>query len=533
MCIETWQGGTSSWSDQNFCVAANGQTEDAGSSLDWKATTRKGGLQNGDFANVAAYAYTTNGTALIGMVAQFSWVSSQDAQPTTETDLPHRIPGLYAVVTSDQYKLAQNWTNVAGGFLGMANSAQAVFTNAEVLNRYAVSNCQGDVSAAGPTCPGQATLSSSNVQYQPDSTAGETNNLSLVGTPTVSFVNNNLAVTDVFATTNKMSSGNGTCLSTQPNHLYIKDNDGDTGGVPSNMGGIPFWESPDIFVQPQGAAAPGINAVPADFELTAGQSYNVYLRVHNDYGCSPITGPINVFIDGADPNLGFQNWSQVTAGAAMGLYTTFGASGATIVQPYSAAIIGPFSWTPTAGGHKCLLAAIAANSETEPATSTAPNQPVLPPAYSSNQIAQRNLQIGSSCTYTITNPNTTSANLLLGISVTPGSPAPGASGGPTVSLVIGDPGGAWAATWKGLAGLSSVTNDGTNTTIVLSASEIALTSVPLAGGASPSVSISILMPSGTPPTVDVSAMLTNPQTGTILQQNGGSCTGTTRQGVIQ
>jgi hypothetical protein len=67
--------------------------------------------------------------------------------------------------------------------------------------------------------------------------------------------------------------------------------------------------------------------------------------------------------------------------------------------------------------------------------------PVPPAAYTSNQIAQRNLQIGSSCSYSITNTNTTSANLLLGISMTPATPAPGASGGPTVSLVIGDPGG--------------------------------------------------------------------------------------------
>jgi len=43
----------------------------------------------------------------------------------------------------------------------------------------------------------------------------------------------------------------------------------------------------------------------------------------------------------------------------------------------------------------------AASNETEPPASA--SAPVLPPAYSSNQIAQRNVQIGSSCTYSITN----------------------------------------------------------------------------------------------------------------------------------
>jgi hypothetical protein len=91
--------------------------------------------------------------------------------------------------------------------------------------------------------------------------------------------------------------------------------------------------------------------------------------------------------------------------------------------------------------------------------------------------------------------------------------------------VFSDSGGAWAAEWQGLAGLSSVTNDGTKTTVVLSSSYVSLTSVPLAAGQSPSVSLNIT-PVGNPPTVNVSALLTDPETGDILQQNGGSCTGT-------
>jgi hypothetical protein len=519
VCIESWRGGTAAWSDQNFCVGANGQTESAGGTLDWVVTTRVGALQAGDFGNVAAYAYTVNGNALLGMVAQFSWVSNQDIQPASETDLPNRIPGLYSVVTPDQYGLAQAWTNVAGGFLGMDNGAQANFTNAEVMNLYAISDCQDDVSAAGPTCPGSPVLSSTNVQYQADATAAETNNLALVATPALAFPNNNLAVTEVLASTNS-----GACLSGVPNHLFIRDNDGDNGGVPSNVGGIPFWESPDIFVVPQGSAAPGLNDVPADYQLTAGQPYNVFLRVHNDYGCNAVTGPISVFIDGANPDLGFANWLPVTPGAATGQYTTFGTAGATIVPAFGAAIIGPFPWTPSAGGHKCLLAAIAAGNETPPPASA--TAPVLPPAYGSNQIAQRNLQIGSACSYNLTNTTANSVNLSLGVSVTPATPAPGSSGGPAISLTFADASSAFFNAYNGQTGIT-VTHSGSTTTVVLNTSYIALHNVPLPAGQSPSVSIFITpAANATPPSVDISSLLTDPKTRNIVQMNGGTCTST-------
>jgi hypothetical protein len=522
VCIETWQNGQASWNDQNFCVGVNGQQSSVGGNLSSAVTTRKGPLVAGDFGNVAAYAYTAKGAALIGMVAQFSWVSSQDVQAQSETALPNRIPGLYAVVTPDQYGLANSWTNVAGGMMGMDNKALANFTNAEVLQRYAVSDCQNDVSAGGPTCPSAVPLTSSNVTVQPDSTSAETNNLFLVPSPSVSFPNANLAVTEVFGSTSN-SGGNGTCLTGESSHIFMRDNEGDNGGTPSNTGGVPFWESPDIFVVPVGANPPLVTDTPPDVNVTAGGAYNVWLRVHNDGACSDVQGPINVFIDVATPDIGFANWQPVTTGADSGQYVTFGA-GQTIAKANQAGMVGPFPFMPKGTGHQCILAAIAGPNETEPPASG--NAPVLPPAYSSNQIAQRNLQIGSTCSYNITNTNTTSANLTFGISVTPGAPAPGAVGGPGVSLVFGDSGGVWSALWTGAPGLSSVSNDGTNTTIVLNSSYVGLPAVPLADSTSPSVTVNISTSSSTPPTVNVSAILVDPQTGNILQANGGSCTGT-------
>jgi len=525
VCIETWKGGPTSagWSDQNFCVGVDGIQKTVGGSLAFNVKTRVGALQAGDFANIGAFAYTSGGSALIGTVAQFSWVSSEDVLPATATAVPNRIPGLYAVVTPDQYDLANRWTNVGGGMMGAYNSAAATFTNAEVLHRFALSNCQDDVSASGPTCPTATALTATNVLFQSDGTSGETNNLLRVPTPAVSFPNRNLAVTEVVSSTSDAGSGNGTCLASLSNHIYMKDNEGDNGGTPSNIGGVPFWESPDIFVVPQGAPAPSVNDTPGDVELTSGVPYNVYLRVRNDFGCTSVPGPISVYIDAADPNLGFANWQGVTPNAAAGAYDSYGSAGTTIVNAFSSAIIGPFPWTPGVGGHKCLLAAISGPNETPPPVSA--TAPVIAAAYTSNQIAQRNIQIDSACSYNITNALSTSANLLLGISMSPATPAPGAAGGPSVSYVIRDPGGVWAAIWTGTPGLSSVTNDGTNTTIVLSSSYLALPSVPLAGGQSPSVQIIIVPPaSGTLPKVNVSAMLTDPETGSVLQLNGGSCT---------
>ncbi len=171
---------------------------------------------------------------------------------------------------------------------------------------------------------------------------------------------------------------------------------------------------------------------------------------------------------------------------------------------------------------KCLLAAIAAGNELKPTASG--SAPVLPPAYTSNQIAQRNLQIGGTCAYDISASASLSANLQLGISVTPATPIPGSSGGPSISLDFTDPDGIWSQVWTGAPGLSSVSYDSTTTTttIVLNSSYVALPSVSLFG--SPTVTLHVTSP-GTPPTVNVSALLTQPETGAILLQNGGSCTG--------
>ena len=186
---------------------------------------------------------------------------------------------------------------------------------------------------------------------------------------------------------------------------------------------------------------------------------------------------------------------------------------------------GLVSGGSTPPGDRCLLAAIAAGNQTTPAFP-------LDPAYKSNQIAQRNLQVtgGSTCDYTISGYyGAYSANLLIGISVFPAASIPGTTG---VSLTFDDNASsdwynAWHAQQNRLpAGTLVVTQQSGNKTVVtLGTSNIALDTVALAPSSSPPhVNVTITSSPVSPvPSVAISTLLTDPQTGSIVVQNGGSC----------
>jgi hypothetical protein len=177
--------------------------------------------------------------------------------------------------------LTGHWTNVTGGMLEEGGSSEALFTDAEVATQVMASSCPGDTSPGGTLCPGPG-LTLSNVAIQTLTQTQETNNLTLMQQPVVSFPNADLVTTEVLMSTNGSGTA-ATCV--VPDHLFIKDNNGDNGGTPSNSGGVPFWESPDIFILPSGAPAlVGIDDTSVDVVLTAGAIYDVYLRVNND-GC--------------------------------------------------------------------------------------------------------------------------------------------------------------------------------------------------------------------------------------------------------
>jgi hypothetical protein len=155
---------------------------------------QSGGLQAFDFGNIAATA--ANGT--LSMVAELSWV-------------PPGQPNQYAVVqpngqpVADTYNLAQNWYQIGGGLIGLGACSQAQFinaTNAEVVTQVMASTCLGDTSAKSPT----STCPSSTLQPNASASEGsigtlETNNLTAIGTPSVSYLNSDLAVSSLWSST--------------------------------------------------------------------------------------------------------------------------------------------------------------------------------------------------------------------------------------------------------------------------------------------------------------------------------------------
>ncbi len=549
VCIEVFPPPLNNNTAVEECVGLNGQTVNAGSGST-AISSRKGPLKPFDFANVASYAYSVNNQALMAVVGQFSWVLNQNLVPLSEqdADIVNQIPGLYAVVIADQYGLAQGWTSVTGSIMGYDLGAEAVFKNAKVLSTVALSSCPGDVSPDSPTCPLLTNLTSANVAFTSGGPTEESSNLFPIQTA-VAIENSNYAITETLASDNlnPTTVGSASCLSSDPPHLFIRDREGDNGGTPSNVGGLPFWKSPDIFVLPVGTPAPFPGTVATDSQLNVGQPYNVYLQVHNDFGCAGIPGPIQVFVDIADPDLGLQNWLPVTRNAGLGQYQAYPTvpSSVDVVGAYSPAILGPFGpFTPTRAGHKCLLAAVAAGTEAEPTVTIQPGQPVLPSPAKNNQIAQRNLQIdSSSCSFNITNNTSSALNLSLSLSVDPVplTPPIGAIGGAKVSLTFSDPTGAFFAAWQTQPNLGVTTTGGPTlfvpnptTTVLLNTSQIALNQVSLPAEQTPSVTIRVIpatastTPPGPPvtaaaPIVNITSVLTDPMTGDIISENGGTC----------
>jgi hypothetical protein len=491
---------------------------------------RSGAFEQFDFADVAGFAYTVGTQKLLGMVTEMSWV------PTNTTRR-------YAVVWNDVFDLAAGWFDVSGGVLGENGGSEAQFTNTEVVTKMAASSCQGDTEQNAAVCPSQSALQplvdlldlSASDQTGTNDVTGELTNLEEVGSAaTLTSLNEDLVATQF------VSSTSGACLS--GGWAWLKDAVSDVGEQPSWFTGEdPWWESPDIFVLPHPSTQPGPNDVSQDINLTGGVEYDVWLRVHNDFGCGPVSGAKAV-IFGADPDIGLQLWSPVTNGTTSATNYAYvdnsdnpATSTGIPVAAFGNSFFGPFPWTPGAGGHKCLLAAVEAVGE----GAVVPDTSQLPVAYTSNQVAQRNLQItdpSGQCTYNITNSSGSAVDLMLGIGVTPSTPAPGSSGGPQITLQFTDPLGTFFAAWNGQPGVS---HSGGITSVVLQASNFGLPTVNLpalaSGATAPTVTVQFN--GGPAATVAISSTLTaipTPDGGaaTIVAQNGGSCTNTNSTGIV-
>ncbi len=453
---------------------------------------RAGGLKPFDQGNVAGYV---NGNGTISIVAALSWVAAGQ-------------PNIYAVTANDTYGLTGNWTAVGGGILGEGNCSQAQFTNAEVVTLVAASTCAGDTQATSSTCSPPTFEANASVFIGAEGTI-ETNNLTNIAAPTLGWPNVDLAVSNVTGTTS------GSCLG--PSHAYVQDNATDFGATPSNLGGQVFWESPDIFLVPKGTPV-SLTAVSTETLLTPGAQFDIYVRVHNDLGCSPVTGAkTQVFL--ADPSALSAEWDPITSMQYVG--NNMSSTGVT-VPAGGEALIGPLTFTaPATGGHKCILADIEADGESAPSNTSA--------TASSNQVAQRNIQFGGACEYPLTNATTSSGNVQLTLTVTPAlGDGPVLTGTPDVEFTFDDSDSSWYSVWStqlGVGAFFTVThNSGAGTTTVrLGAPGLTLNAVPLAAGASRNVTGSASLTPGAPTaTLQVAATLTD-SSGNTLVQNGGSC----------
>ena len=457
---------------------------------------RAGGLQPFDMGNIAAYT-NTNGT--LSMVASFTWV-------------PPGQPTAYSVVAADTYGLNGNWNEVSGGIIGQGNCSQAQFTNAEEVTQAMGSTCPADVAATSAVCA-PPTLQPNAGAFQGGNGTAETNNLTAVDTPVVSYPNADLAVTNVTGTTT------GSCLG--PSHAYVKDNVNDFGATPSTIGGQVFWESPDIFLVPSGTPV-DLNAVSTETTITPGGQFDIYVRVHNDLGCSDVTGAkAQVYL--ANPSALSVQWTPITGSQYVG---NNGSSTGVTVPAGGQALIGPLTFTaPSSGlgnGHKCLLADIEATGEPPPAnTYDAPD---------SNQVGQRNLQFVGPCEYPLTNATTVSGLAQITLSLTPATgTGPSLTTLPDVEVAFDDSDSSWYNVWNVQTGAGTtfaVTHDtGTGTTTVrLGAFSVALNAVPLANGESRNATGTINLPSGDTATLQIAAQLTETGAGgSVLVSNGGSC----------
>jgi hypothetical protein len=459
--------------------------------------TRSTALQPFDFVNIAGSVDATAGTMSIEV--QLSWV-----QPGW--------PNIYARTGTDSYGLAGHWLEFDGAVLGLGVCSQAQFEDTSIVTRLMGSTCPGVTSPTSSTfgCP-PPTLQP-NASFENRTATAETNNLQQIGAPSVSYPNPYLAVTNTTATTS------GACL--DPKHVYVRDYDLDSGAVPSNAAGQAFWESPDIFLVPKDSPVDP-NSTPSQSLITPDGYFDVWVRVHNDLGCAPMTGA-KAMVYLADPSALSTAWNPLTDNQ----YEAATAAGTTVVAG-NQALIGPFSYhAPATGygdGHKCLIAAIIADGE--PAVANyfdAPN---------SNQVAQRNVQF-EECAFPLTNASGSDGQVEITLSVSPPetSPSLGASG-TNISYAFDDGDLKWHDVWvaqpeNGTA--YSVSSSGGKTTVRLGKASVTLHTVPLNNGESRTGKGSLAgLPYGAPlTTLSLQATLKNLAGQVLAPANGGSCKAT-------
>jgi hypothetical protein len=506
---------------------------------------RDGEFQAFDFASVAGSVYSDLSNPKqtdIGMVVALSWF-------TNSNSFPNDYRGLYAVVTKDRYGLAQstggipNWTTISGTILGYGDCDIGTFAQGTmVYTSIQAGNCATATAPpvsgypANMSWPGlcQNTLqstSSAGQQYSTTNFTDESNNLTIIqDVPNVPYPPSLAYSTagDNFLEMHYLASVGGSCVGSAA-HVYVKDNPQDYGSTPSNLGGEPFWESPDIIVVPHGQSV-SRDTPAADPHVTAGEMYDVWVRVHNDFSCSQATG-VTASVWWGDATAGTPSWQPVS----------FEGSGQVPVDAEGYNIVGPFTWTvPNTANispHECLIADIQANGEPYPAN--------LYDTVNQYQVAQRNVEIGGQCAWTLTNGSSSTSQLSLSLT-TQAAPSSNSSqlynvgANDVIQVVIDDPNKALYNAWTQNAKqppenctLSWGSNTGSTgqggTTIVMNAGQsyaaVWGASLGANGNTVLSATVNPALYSGT--TIDLAIGTYLTASGGTITENGGSCSFTT------
>jgi hypothetical protein len=151
-----------------------------------------------------------------------------------------------------------------------------------------------------------------------------------------------------------------------PGDALVRDHAADDGALPSSLGLAPSWASPDILVVAQGSGV-SIDDVASDALLTAGQAYDVYVRVQNA-GCGALAN-VRVRLRSLAPSLdgSLAGALAITPGDAFAGDATHpdGLS----LAPGARDLLGPFAYTPSSdelaagGGARALLAELDASDD--------------------------------------------------------------------------------------------------------------------------------------------------------------------------
>ena len=486
-----------------------------------------GDFQQFDFATIGASAYKNSaGEPVLGMVAQFSWGDpSADLLDPIDPDYGDEpTTGIYAVVAPDYNGLGlkNHWTDISGDVMGAGNGSHVDFTDSSVLTRLLAGSCI-DPTGSGPVpeipwpgdCPEQPNLWDFT-RIGENSITAEGNNLRLVPPdPTEAPKEDVLkSYSKDFVYTQYLSSTSNTTIgSCRPGgqRIFVRDTPSDLGVVPSNYGGEPFWMSPDIFVVPEGTPVT-VDAIAPNSVLAPGGSYDIYVRVHNDYGCDDIDG-VKAKVHFADPSILSVEWGAPVTGTD---YSGASAPNGISVAPGESALIGPFTWTAPSdivSGHKCLLASIISEQQGAPIDET--------DAPGSYQVAQRNVQFGT-CQYALN--NTTGMRGNLNVILTAEGAEPSLQNGNVIEMAFDDPVKLLFNAWQNQGEDYSISNVDGKTTVRIGKRYVELPTVSLPANTHIGTYGKISLLPGEPDTTfSIEVIFSDPTTDNTIAHNGASC----------